>query len=123
MKKVNNNFKLMLIQEYIHLINIVNYLNSIKNNHSVINDISVEYENLVKVYEKIFFRLNMLDLSLALLKKEFSYFDTSNSVRPIDLRSVVDILQKQLSTCKTLLKEKIDALSFNEFERFYLIST
>ena len=113
----------MLIQEYIHLINIVNYLNSIKNNHSVINDISVEYENLVKVYEKIFFRLNMLDLSLALLKKEFSYFDTSNSVRPIDLRSVVDILQKQLSTCKTLLKEKIDALSFNEFERFYLIST
>lgn len=123
MKKVNNNFKLMLIQEYIHLINIVNYLNSIKNNHSVINDISVEYENLVKVYEKIFFRLNMLDLSLALLKKEFSYFDTSNSVRPIDLRSVVDILQKQLSTCKSLLKEKIDALSFNEFERFYLIST
>ena len=123
MKKVNNNFKLMLIQEYIHLINIVNYLNSIKCNHSVINDISVEYENLVKVYEKIFFRLNMLDLSLALLKKEFSYFDTSNSVRPIDLRSVVDILQKQLSTCKSLLKEKIDALSFNEFERFYLIST
>lgn len=123
MKKVNNNFKLTLIQEYIHLINIVNYLNSIKCNHSVINDISVEYENLVKVYEKIFFRLNMLDLSLALLKKEFTYFDTSNSVRRIDLRSVVDILQKQLSTCKTLLKEKIDALSFNEFERFYLIST
>ena len=123
MKKVNNNFKLMLIQEYIHLINIVNYLNSIKCNHSVINDISVEYENLVKVYEKIFFRLNMLDLSLALLKKEFTYFDTSNSVRRIDLRSLVTILQSQFSTCKTLLKEKIDALSFNEFERFYLIST
>lgn len=123
MKKVNNNFKLMLIQEYIHLINIVNYLNSIKSNHLVINDISVEYENLVKVYEKIFFRLNMLDLSLALLKKEFRYNNHDNLSQQIDLRSVVTILQKQLSTCKTLLKEKIDALSFNEFERFYLIST
>ena len=123
MKKVNNNFKLMLIQEYIHLINIVNYLNSIKSNHSVINDISVEYENLVKVYDKIFFKLNMLDLSLALLKKEFRYNNHDNLSQQIHLRSVVTILQKQLSTCKTLLKEKIDALSFNEFERFYLIST
>ena len=123
MKKVNNNFKLMLIQEYIHLINIVNYLNSIKNNHSVINDISVEYENLVKVYEKIFFKLNMLDLSLALLKKEFRYNNHDNLSQQIELRSLVTILQSQFSTCKTLLKEKIDALSFNEFERFYLIST
>ncbi len=122
MKKIHNNFKSTLIQEYIHLINIVNCLNTLKIDHSVINGILVEYENLVKVYDKIFFRLNMLDLSLALLKKEFTYLNKEHFPQQIDIKSLVDILKKQLDTCRVLLKDKIDTLSFNEFEKFYLIS-
>lgn len=122
MKKIHNNFKLTLIQEYIHLINIVNCINTLKIDHSVINGILIEYENLVKVYDKIFFRLNMLDLSLALLKKEFTYSNKENFPQQFDIKSLVDILKKQLDTCRVLLQDKIDTLPFNEFEKFYLIS-
>ena len=69
-----NKIKLLLIEDYIKLKSI-NYIFNTSNNCENFN---IRINNLIDVYEDLFVKLKMNDLSLLLLKKDLNNVDYSS---------------------------------------------
>ncbi len=126
MKKINSNIKQKLITEYIRVENIIEFLNSLTNlfpSNEKLNKLYLKFSNIIAIYEKLFFRLNMFDLSFALLKRELSsksfFLDISN----LDISYVIEILNNLYTNLEEKIINEINDFTFNDFEKHYLIST
>lgn len=113
-----------LIMEYIRISGAVSFLYKMlnrSNNADVLNSLYQKYLNLSRVYEKLFFKYDMLDLSFSLLKREL------NSQTMLDIgiepNNLIYILGRAYTSYEQTLREELDASRFNEFEKYYILST
>ncbi len=119
MRKINH-IKNSLIAEYAKIKHILNFLNSMPN-ENIFSEVRTKYESLCATYDKLFFRLKMLDLSFALLKRELSA-DIGLNIPSADPYIAIEILNKIYPEFVRRAHAEIDALTFNEFEKYYLLS-
>ena len=113
-----------LIMEYIRISGAVSFLYKMlnrSNNADVLSSLYQKYLNLSRVYEKLFFKYDMLDLSFSLLKREL------NSQTMLDIgiepNNLINILGRAYTSYEQTLREELDASRFNEFEKYYILST
>lgn len=126
MKKVNNRLKQTLILEYINIRKIATFLNTLKereDHDSNLYSLSDKYTNLCTIYEKLFFRFDMLDLSFSLLKRELKTKFSSEQLKFFNLPDIVKILTNLYNDFYIKICDKIEHFTFNEFEKYYLLST
>ena len=110
--------------EYIRISGAVSFLYKMlnrSNNADVLSSLYQKYLNLRRVYEKLFFKYDMLDLSFSLLKREL------NSQTMLDIgiepNNLIYILGRAYTSYEQTLREELDASRFNEFEKYYILST
>lgn len=81
-------------------------------------------EELIQTYKKIFFKLGLMDISLAILEKQMllAYIPTSHHSSADELFAKIQIkkIYKYLQKISLGLKNKLDKLSLNKFEQNYL---
>lgn len=126
MKKINNNLKQALILEYINIRNITAFLNFLQMrfvDDQSLHSLVEKYINLCTIYEKLFFRFDMLDLSFSLLKRELKTKFSSEQLKFFNLPDIVKILTNLYNDFYIKICDKIEHLTFNEFEKYYLLST
>ena len=126
MKKINNNLKQALILEYINIRNITAFLNFLQMrfvDDQSLHSLVEKYINLCTIYEKLFFRFDMLDLSFSLLKRELKTKFSSEQLKLFNLPDIVKILTNLYNDFYIKICDKIEHFTFNEFEKYYLLST
>lgn len=126
MKKVNNRLKQTLILEYINIGKIATFLNTLKereDHDSNLYSLSDKYTNLCTIYEKLFFRFDMLDLSFSLLKRELKTKHSFAQSESFDVSDTLNVLTKLYNNFYIKISDKIEHSTFNEFEKYYLLST
>lgn len=126
MKKINNNLKQALILEYINIKNITAFLNFLQMrfvDDQSLHSLVEKYINLCTIYEKLFFRFDMLDLSFSLLKRELKTKFSSEQLKFFNLPDIVKILTNLYNDFYIKICDKIEHFTFNEFEKYYLLST
>ena len=126
MKKINNNLKQALILEYINIRNITAFLNFLQMrfvDDQSLHSLVEKYINLCTIYEKLFFRFHMLDLSFSLLKRELKTKFSSEQLKFFNLPDIVKILTNLYNDFYIKICDKIEHFTFNEFEKYYLLST
>ncbi len=126
MKKINNNLKQALILEYINIRNITAFLNFLQMrfvDDQSLHSLVEKYINLCTIYEKLFFRFDMLDLSFSLLKRELKTKFSSEQLKFFNLPDIVKILMNLYNDFYIKICDKIEHFTFNEFEKYYLLST
>ena len=126
MKKINNNLKQALILEYINIRNITAFLNFLQMrfvDDQSLHSLVEKYINLCTIYEKLFFRFDMLDLSFSLLKQELKTKFSSEQLKFFNLPDIVKILTNLYNDFYIKICDKIEHFTFNEFEKYYLLST
>lgn len=126
MKKINNNLKQALILEYINIRNITAFLNFLQMrfvDDQSLHSLVEKYINLCTIYEKLFFRFDMLDLSFSLLKRELKTKFSSEQLKFFNLPDIVKILTNLYNDFYIKIRDKIEHFTFNEFEKYYLLST
>lgn len=126
MKKIKNNVKQSLIFEYINIKNItafLTYLVSETVDDQNLHLLCDRYKNLCTIYEKLFFRFDMIDLSFSLLNREIKNNFSLNSLKSFDLDASIKIFSGLYSSFYAKVCDKIEHLTFNEFEKYYLLST
>lgn len=126
MKKINNNLKQALILEYINIRNITAFLNFLQMrfvDDQSLHSLVEKYINLCTIYEKLFFRFDMLDLSFSLLKRELKTKFSSEQLKFFNLLDIVKILTNLYNDFYIKICDKIEHFTFNEFEKYYLLST
>lgn len=126
MKKINNNLKQALILEYINIRNITAFLNFLQMrfvDDQSLHSLVEKYINLCTIYEKLFFRFDMLDLSFSLLKRELKTKFSSEQLKFFNLPDIVKILTNMYNDFYIKICDKIEHFTFNEFEKYYLLST
>ena len=126
MKKINNNLKQALILEYINIRNITALLNFLQMrfvDDQSLHSLVEKYINLCTIYEKLFFRFDMLDLSFSLLKRELKTKFSSEQLKFFNLPDIVKILTNLYNDFYIKICDKIEHFTFNEFEKYYLLST
>ncbi len=126
MKKINNNLKQALILEYINIRNITAFLNFLQMrfvDDQSLHSLVEKYINLCTIYEKLFFRFDMLDLSFSLLKRELKTKFSSEQLKFFNLPDIVKILTNLYNDFYIKICDKIEHFTFNEFEKYYLLST
>lgn len=126
MKKINNNLKQALILEYINIRNITAFLNFLQMrfvDDQSLHSLVEKYINLCTIYEKLFFRFDMLDLSFSLLKRELKTKFSSEQLKFFNLPDIVKILTNLYNEFYIKICDKIEHFTFNEFEKYYLLST
>lgn len=126
MKKINNNLKQALILEYINIRNITAFLNFLQMrfvDDQSLHSLVEKYINLCTIYEKLFFRFDMFDLSFSLLKRELKTKFSSEQLKFFNLPDIVKILTNLYNDFYIKICDKIEHFTFNEFEKYYLLST
>lgn len=124
--KISQTNKNKLIAEYIRVENIVSILLRLTQENLDNQDLRLLYEKyltLSKIYEKIFFRYKMLDLTFILLKRELSTCDILDENMMIEQSSAVYIFERLYHKFELNLRKEVEAFPFNEFEKYYLLST
>lgn len=114
--------KIELIFDYITIKNIdclcANLLNLNCENQKFL-DLKKSCEKLIEIYKKLFFKLSLFSLSLALLEKEFSSYNFSykseNNLNQFYLNSSSFICENLIKLSKIAKR-----LNLNEFELNYL---
>ena len=120
-----NKIKMLLINDYIELKRCEILFDSTIDDKakSTTDGALVEVKKLsyklLEIYEKIFFKFGMMDLSLAILKKEFFGTNKSVSMKFTD-KDISDMFNK-IKTIKDSLTAKLKKLALNEIEMNYVV--
>lgn len=117
--------KLLLVEDYIEL-NKIRFPNDEKsfkllkeNERNVLLNVQTLRNQLIEVYEKIFFRFGLMDVSYLLLKEGLSCTATERleSFNILDIEKILSRLKIMVDT----LSFKLKKLSLNEIEMKYII--
>ena len=120
-----NKVKLLLIEDYIELNRISllcdNMNDDLKSKEEklIFSDLLFLKNELLKVYEKVFFRFGLMDVSYLLLKKSLKTKQEAN-VKLLSSGELKNLLFKLKLMVKTL-ELKLKKLSLNEIELNYII--
>ena len=120
-----NKVKLLLVEDYIELnkIQFPNDENSFKllkeKERNILSNVQTLKNQLIEVYEKIFFRFGLMDVSYLLLKEGLSCTATERleNFNILDIEKILSKLKIMVDTLSLKLKK----LSLNEIEMKYII--
>lgn len=123
--------KITLIEDYIDILRIESFCEYLKPRvHQsicgLLNSLIEVKDRLKAVYKRLFFKIGLMDLSLAILNKDIlSANKLMFAEKCIDYAFVIENIRKNLQNVKNLeenLDKKLKKLSFNEFEKSYLFA-
>lgn len=118
---IKNKDKLRFIEDFIELKKIENiYLSVAKDKEiSIEEDFKSKLHKLNRMFDLIFFKFNMMDLSLVILKKEFdSKLDGQNFQ---DVAKIKETL-RCLDELTIKLRCNINNLKLNQFEKRFILN-
>lgn len=126
----NKKFNETIINDYISILTAKNFF-SYCISHLFFNDkirskikSYLDFSNeLLNTYKKIMFKLNLIDLSLAILDKEINFSNTKNAEylsNEVFIQEKIEFYTTLISSITKNLKSKIKYLGLNNFELDYL---
>lgn len=106
---MKNNLKMKLISEYIYLLQVTE---KSKNLHPDCDFLMERVQRLTKIYKKIFFKIGLFNLSLAILQKE----NEKMCLKEINKSELL----KNICKFEENLEFYFDKMKLNEFEKRYV---
>lgn len=121
---IKRKLKLSLIEDYIKIVNIKTICHCLLVNTNeekeLINSIVKKCNNLISCYEKLIFKLNLMDLSFMILKKEL-FTNENRTINNFKYNNLyISKVQQELILIEQAFYLKIKQLSLNEFEQQYI---
>jgi len=121
---IKRKLKLTLIEDYIKIVNIKTICHCLLVNTNeekeLINSIVKKCNNLISCYEKLIFKLNLMDLSFIILKKEL-FTNENRTINNLKYNNLyISKVQQELILIEQAFYLKIKQLSLNEFEQQYI---
>ena len=121
---IKRKLKLSLIEDYIKIVNSKTICHCLLVNTNeekeLINSIVKKCNNLISCYEKLIFKLNLMDLSFIILKKEL-FANKNRTINNLKYNNLyISKVQQELILIEQAFYLKIKQLSLNEFEQQYI---
>ena len=121
--------KLSLLDDYIKVIQInkicinLKLLSLTSDCRCIISKIIDISKGLLQAYDKLFFKFNLMDISLTILKRELQFDKIGQMIMNMDKLKKDDylIILDKIKDINTKLKQKLNDLSLNELEQRYII--